>query len=88
VQKGDHIISPRTGRPTSGKLAAWSGAADAATADALSTAFMIMAPEEIKRYCEVHPETRAIVIMHEQDDRAQQGHVLQFGKWEDITSST
>ncbi len=88
VQKGGHIISPRTGRPTSGKLAAWSGAADAATADALSTAFMIMTPEEIEKYCSLHPDTRAMVIMHEQDEDPRKGKILHFGRWESITSST
>ncbi|MHC4118008.1 MAG: FAD:protein FMN transferase [Planctomycetota bacterium] len=81
VQKGGHIISPRTGRPTSGRLAAWSGAADAATADALSTAFMIMTPDEIEQYCAGHPDTRAMVIMHEQGEKAQEGEILSFGPW-------
>ena len=88
VRKGDHIINPRTGRPTAGKLAAWSGAPDAATADALSTAFMIMTPEEIEQYCALHPDTRAIVIMHEQDKEDGKGKVLHFGQWKGITSST
>jgi thiamine biosynthesis lipoprotein len=88
VQKGAHIISPRTGQPTSGKLAAWSGAPDAATADALSTAFMIMAPEEIEQYCALHPDMRAMVIMHEQGTETQKDKVLRFGPWKDFTSST
>ncbi|MHC4168861.1 MAG: FAD:protein FMN transferase [Planctomycetota bacterium] len=88
VRKGDHIINPRTGRPASGKLAAWSGAPDAASADALSTAFMIMAPEEIERYCAHHRDTRAMVIMHEQDKEDGKGKVLHFGNWKGITSST
>ena len=88
LQKGGHIISPRTGRPTSGKLAAWSGAADAATADALSTAFMIMAPEEIEQYCALHPDTRAMVIAYEESQETQKDKVLRFGSWKDFTSST
>ena len=88
VQKGAHIINPRTGRPTSGKLAAWSGAPDAATADALSTAFMIMTPDEIEKYCALHPDTRAMVIMQEQDEGRQKDKVLRFGPWKDFTSST
>ena len=88
VRKGGHIIDPRTGRPTSGKLAAWSGAPDAATADALSTAFMIMGTGEIERYCARHPETRAMVIIQQPDREAQTEKVLRFGSWEDFTSST
>lgn len=88
VQKGGHIINPRTGRPSTGKLAAWSGAPDAATADALSTAFMIMSPDEIEKYCARHPGTRAMVIMYEQDQKAQQEKILRFGRWDDLTSST
>ncbi|UCG50238.1 MAG: FAD:protein FMN transferase [Phycisphaerales bacterium] len=85
VQKGGHIISPRTGRPTSGKLAAWSGAPDAATADALSTAFMIMAPEEIRKYCSDHPDTRAMVIMNKRE--VEKDKILHFGTWKDSTCS-
>lgn len=88
VQKGGHIISPRTGRPISGKLAAWSGAPDAATADALSTAFMIMTAEEIEKYCTLYPDTRAMVITHEQDQETHKDKVLRFGRWKGITSST
>ncbi|MHC4537914.1 MAG: FAD:protein FMN transferase, partial [Planctomycetota bacterium] len=48
LQKGGHIIDPRTVQPVKGKIAAWASASDAATADALSTAFMIMSPDEIR----------------------------------------
>ena len=84
VQKGGHIINPRTGRPTSGRLAAWSGAPDAATADALSTALMIMSPQEIEQYCAEHPGTRAMVIMKEKDADTQKEKILRFGRWEDL----
>jgi len=86
VQKGGHIINPRTGRPTSGKLAAWSGSPDAATADALSTAFMIMSPEEIEQYCTDHPGTRAMVIIDEQDGETEKEKILRFGSWSDMAS--
>ncbi|MBN2593281.1 MAG: FAD:protein FMN transferase, partial [Sedimentisphaerales bacterium] len=62
VQKGGHIIDPRTAEPVEGRRAAWSSAPDAATADALSTAFMIMGPDEIEKYCIEHPDTLAMVI--------------------------
>ncbi|MHC4494747.1 MAG: FAD:protein FMN transferase [Planctomycetota bacterium] len=82
VQKGGHIISPRTGRPVEGKLAAWSSAPDAATADALSTAFMIMSPDEIKRHCTLHPERLAMVIMQEQAEQRHKDRILHFGHWD------
>ncbi|TKJ35720.1 MAG: hypothetical protein CEE38_14005 [Planctomycetes bacterium B3_Pla] len=82
VQKGGHIISPRTGRPVEGKLAAWSSAPDAATADALSTAFMIMSPDEIKRYCTLHSDRLAMVIMQEQGEQEQKDRILHFGRWD------
>jgi len=63
VQKGGHIIDPRTARAVEGRIAAWSSARDAATADALSTAFMIMGLDEIKKYCSLHPNTLAMVIL-------------------------
>ena len=63
VQKGGHIIDPRTARAVEGRRAAWSSAPDAATADALSTAFMIMGLDEIKQYCRLHPNTLAMVIL-------------------------
>jgi thiamine biosynthesis lipoprotein len=83
VQKGGHIIDPRTVQPVVGKLAAWSSAPDAATADALSTAFMIMGIDEIKEYCRQHPETLAMVILDKQDERMPQ-EILRFGAWETI----
>jgi len=81
VQKGGHIISPRTGRAVQGKRAAWSGAPDAATADALSTAYMIMGPDEIRQYCSLHPNRRAMVILLEPDEKTQKDKILYFGPW-------
>ncbi|MHC4541958.1 MAG: FAD:protein FMN transferase [Planctomycetota bacterium] len=56
VEKGGHIISPRTGRPVEDRRAAWAAAPNATTGDALSTAFMIMEPDEIEQYCARHPK--------------------------------
>lgn len=81
VQKGGHIISPRTGRPIEGKRAAWSAAPDAARADALSTAFMIMDSDEIRRYCSLHSDRRAMVMLLEPDEKTQKDKVLHFGFW-------
>jgi len=63
-----HIIDPRQAKPVEGKLAAWVCAADAATADALSTAFMVMTPDEIQQYCSRHPQRRrASAVRHPVD---------------------
>ncbi len=83
VQKGGHIISSRTGRPIEGRRAAWASAPDAGTADALSTALMIMDPDEIERYCSLHPEALAMVILQEQGEEAPKETILHFGRWYD-----
>lgn len=64
LRKGKHILHPKLGKPVTGKLAAWASTPDAATSDALSTAFMIMSPEEITAYCKRFPETQALVYLH------------------------
>ena len=62
LEQGMHIIDPRQAKPVAGKLASWSSARDAATADALSTAFMVMSADEIIRYCAGHTDSRALVV--------------------------
>ncbi len=57
--KGSHIIDPRTQQPAKGRFRAWSSAPTGAVADALSTAFMVMAEAEIRDYCRRHPEVTA-----------------------------
>ena len=84
VQKGGHIIDPRTVQPVEGKRAAWSSAPDAAIADALSTAFMIMGLDEIKEYCSLHPNTLAMVILDKQDKKAPKETILRFGPWDKL----
>lgn len=63
--KGDHILDPRSGRPIQHHLAAWAWAPSAAVADALSTAFMVMSTEEVKRFCTSHEGIRAAVVSPE-----------------------
>lgn len=90
VQKGGHIIDPRTTEPVEGRRAAWSSARDAATADALSTAFMIMGLDEIEKYCNLHKNTLAMVILDKQslelltEDKKVPEEILRFGAWESI----
>jgi len=82
IRKGPHIIDPRSMQPVSNKHAAWSSAPDAATADALSTAFMIMTPDEIEQYCKNHEDTMALLIPQEQEKEIQDDKILRFGQWE------
>lgn len=82
LQKGRHIIDPRTARPVKGKRAAWACAPDAATADALSTAFMVMTADEIKKYCLRHPDVLAMLILEDGGKDAQKDKILRFGPWE------
>ena len=76
LAKGGHIIDPRTAYPAAGARAAWTITRTAAAADALSTAFMIMSPDEIREYCDRHGETRAVVIPAGAENA---GEVLRFG---------
>lgn len=80
LEKGEHIIDPRTGRPAGSRIAAWAIADSAAVADGLSTAFMVMGAEEIEGYCEKNPQTLAMVMDEE-------GEILRFGPWEREISS-
>jgi thiamine biosynthesis lipoprotein len=61
--KGQHIIDPRTGAPAKGHVAAWALHPDAAGADALSTAFMVMKTENVENFCLRHPEVWALVVI-------------------------
>jgi thiamine biosynthesis lipoprotein len=81
VQKGRHIIDPRTGRPIKGTNAAWICAGDAATADALSTAFMVMSPKEVERYCRRNSDVLAMIVVAQADGGRVREKVLHFGPW-------
>ena len=81
VQKGRHIIDPRTAQPVEGISAAWACAVDAATADALSTAFMVMSPDEVRQYCSRRSDVLAMLILHEETKKKQKEKILHFGKW-------
>jgi len=76
VKKGKHIIDPRTGQPVEDKIAAWALSPIAATSDALSTAFMVMTPNEIEDFCQDNPDTGAMIIMKEEKSK---GRILRFG---------
>ncbi len=81
LRRGNHIIDPRSGRPSTDNRAAWAVATDAATGDALSTAFMVLSPAETRTVQEAHPESLAITI------RVQPGgseQLLRFGDFADL----
>ena len=79
LRKGGHIIDPHSGRPVEGKRAAWACAPNAATADALSTAFMVMTPAQTKQYCLRHPEVLAMVLTEGKGEKKDE--LLRFGNW-------
>jgi len=80
VQKGRHIIDPRSGKPIEGKLAAWSSADTAGIADALSTAFMILSGQEIENYCKKQPKVSAFVILEHKTAQIPSDKLLKFGQ--------
>lgn len=60
--QGNHIMNPRTMRPVPMKRElVWASAPTAALSDALSTAFMVMEPEEIDAFCKQHPEVASFL---------------------------
>ncbi len=79
LQKGRHIINPRTAQPLTGNRAAWVITPSAATSDAISTAFMIMEPDEIQAYCQRHPEVHALILTADGEDEKE----WRFGVWEE-----
>ncbi len=79
LQKGRHIIDPRTAQPVKGKCAAWASASDAATADALSTAFMVMSLDEIRQYCSRYLDVSAMIMLESDGKDAQKEKILHFG---------
>jgi len=66
MQKGYHIIDPRTGRPVEKAGAAWVIGDNAAICDALSTAFLIMSHHEVESYCAAHPEIKVMLLFQNQ----------------------
>jgi len=77
LRKGQHIIDPRTAQPIGVNRTAWSRCSDAATADALSTAFIVMSQEHIKDYCQKHPDVSAMIVSGENDET----EIWHWGDW-------
>ena len=82
LEKGPHILDPRTGEPVKGMTAAWSIAPDAARADALSTAFMVMTAEEVRDYCAAHPAVRALLVVPPDPAAGAPERILPLGLWQ------
>jgi len=80
LQKGQHIINPREGKPVQKRSGSWTIAPAAVEGDALSTAFMIMNPEEVEAYCEAHTEIRSILVL---DKESPEAEVHLIGNWEE-----
>jgi thiamine biosynthesis lipoprotein len=57
-----HILDPRTGRPAEGLYSATVIAPTAAEAEGLSTAFYVMGPQDVERYCATRPHIAALLI--------------------------
>lgn len=66
-----HVIDPRSGRPAEGVLGSSVVARDAATADALSTAFLIGGPDLARRYCAEHDDILAVLVLDEAGERTE-----------------
>ncbi len=81
LQKGQHIIDPRTARPVEGNLAAWACSPYAAATDALSTAFMILRPDEVEAYCMQNQDVLAMLVTGENNEGKDE--VLYFGPWDE-----
>jgi FAD:protein FMN transferase len=58
-----HVIDPRSGRPAEGILGASVVSRDAATADALSTAFLIGGADLARRYCAANDDVLAVLVL-------------------------
>ena len=56
-----HVIDPRSGWPAAGVLSVSVMTTDAASADALSTAFFVGGVEVARRFCESHPLVMAVI---------------------------
>ncbi len=67
-----HVIDPRTGWPAAaGMLSASVVTRDAATADALATAFFVGGVDLARRYCDTHADTLALLTLDDGSERPQ-----------------
>jgi thiamine biosynthesis lipoprotein len=64
-----HVFDPRTGQPAEGVWSASAICPSPTDADALSTAFLVLRPEETQRYCEIHRGHAAVLMLSPEDGR-------------------
>jgi thiamine biosynthesis lipoprotein len=57
-----HVLDPRTGSSVEGILSATVLAPNAAQADALSTAFFVLGVDQVRQFCQNHPDISAILV--------------------------
>jgi len=76
-----HVVDPRNGRPARGVLSASAAVGDAATADALSTAFLVGGCAVAEAYCAAHPGTLALLTLDDEPQRT-----VTFGSSECVRS--
>ncbi len=81
VEQGRHIIDPRSGQPAEGKIGTWSLGPGAGRADALSTAFMVMTPQEVQDYCVAHPPVRALLVVQSEQPEGSAERIISTGPW-------
>jgi thiamine biosynthesis lipoprotein len=68
-QRYGHIFDPRTGLPPKGTLSVTVIADSATCADALATAFFVGGPELANRYCAIHEDVVAIMLLERDSSR-------------------
>ena len=74
-----HILDPRTGMPAEGVLSATVVAPSATLADALSTAFFVMGPDETAEFCAARPQIAALLVCPAKEPPGYRTHVFGFG---------
>ena len=82
MEKGSHIIDPRSGRPvqSSWQPGRWRRTGPAPMPS--STAFMVMTPEEVAEYCREYSDVRGLLIVHGDGAAGQAERIVPVGKWE------
>jgi FAD:protein FMN transferase len=82
-----HILDPRTGFPAENVLAATVVAPSAVLADALSTAFFVMGPQEASRYCQNHPDIGSVIVCPGSRGKELDVHVIGSCNYEEAVVS-
>lgn len=76
--QGEHILDPRTGRPPVDRCPrAWSLNPSATVADALSTAFMVLGPDDVDAVCGRFADVGALLLLEREGRRT----LRRCGNW-------